>query len=187
MTTQSAMPAGTFLRRLIGAAALNPATYEDVEADGRATAQAAVVVVLSSLAAGAGARGLGGASAAGVAFFTLLALATWVAWAVLTYQIGVRILPQRRTEATIGQLLRTLGFATAPGIVRVVGVLPGMTTPIFVVAAVWMLLAMIVAVRQALDYDNTRRAAAVCIVGWLLSMAFAVVIGLFFGPAVAVG
>lgn len=180
-------PAGrrTFLRRVIGAAALSSATYEEVEADGDATVQAVSVVVLSSVAAGVGARGFGGGEPADIAFFTAVALAAWGAWALLTYQIGTRLMPERRTRADVGELLRTIGFASAPGLLRVIGVLPGLTRPVFVITAVWMLLAMIVAVRQALDYVSTGRAVAVCVVGWALAMALAVAIGLMFGPVVS--
>lgn len=181
MSTLSAQRS-TFLQRLIGAVALRAATYEEVEADRRATGQAAAVVLLSSVAAGLGARGLGASSAADVVFFSAVALMTWVAWAFVVYEIGTRILPGAQTRADVGELLRTTGFATAPGLLRIVGVLPGMTIPSFVVAALWMLLAMIIAVRQALDYTSTRRAVAVCGFGWVLAMTFALLFGFLFGP-----
>ena len=175
----------TFLGRVIGAAALRAATYEDVEADRGATAQAVVVVALSGLAAGVGARGFGSGRPPDIAFFTALALATWAVWAVLTYQLGARLMPERQTRANVGELLRTLGFASAPGMIRVVGVVPELTRSVFVIAAIWMLLSMIVAVRQALDYRSTRRAVAVCVVGWLLAIAVALVMGWLFGPEVS--
>jgi hypothetical protein len=174
----------TFLGRIVGAA-LRTATYEEVEADRGATAQAIGVVVLSGLAAGVGARGIGGGQPSDVLFFAALALATWAVWAMLTYQLGARIMPEPQTRADVGELLRTLGFASAPGLVRVLGIVPELTRAVFVVAAVWMLLAMIVAVRQALDYRTTRHAVVVCVVGWLLAIVFAVVIGSLFGPEVS--
>jgi hypothetical protein len=85
----------------------------------------------------------------------------------------------------MGQLLRTTGFATAPGLLRVVGILPELTIPSFAVAALWMLLAMIVAVRQALDYTSTGRAIAVCGLGWVLAIALAILFGIWFGPRVS--
>jgi hypothetical protein len=185
MVTTSARKRGTFLHRLIGAVALRVATYEEVEADRRATGQAVAVVVLSSLAAGLGARGFGASSAVDIAFFGAVALMAWVAWAFVVYEVGARILPGPDTRADVGELLRTTGFATAPGLLRIVGVLPGMTIPSFAVAALWMLLAMIIAVRQALDYTSTRRAVAVCGLGWVLALTFAIVFGLFFGPRVS--
>jgi hypothetical protein len=171
-----------FLKRVAGAALLNPTIYEEVEADRSATPQATVVVLLSSLAAGIGALGPTGATPTALAGISLLAFAVWAVWAVLTFEIGTRIFPSPRTQADIGQLLRTIGFASAPGILRVAGLIPGSTTVVFIVTAVWMLLAMIVAVRQALDYTSTARAFAVCTFGWVLAFGMALGIGVFWSP-----
>jgi len=175
----------TFLQRLGGAMALRVAVYEEVEADRRATSQAVAIVVLSSLAAGLGSRGFGASSALDVAFFSVVALIAWVAWAFVVFEIGSRMLPAPHTRVDIGELLRTTGFAAAPGLWRIVGVVPGMSIPAFVVTAVWMLAAMIIAVRQALDYTSTGRAVAVCAIGWVLAITFALLFGLFFGPSVS--
>ena len=185
MVTTATTAGRRFLRRVIGAAALDVSTYEEVETDRGATAQALAVVVLSSLAAGLGARGFGGSDAAGIAFFGAVALVAWGAWALVTFEIGARILPEPQTRADVGELLRTTGFATAPGLLRIFGMIPGMTVPVFVMTAVWMLVAMIVGVRQALDYRSTRRAVAVCGLGWVLAIVFAGVVGFFFGPRVS--
>jgi hypothetical protein len=175
----------TFPIRILGALALDPVIYEEVEADRAATLQALVVVVLSSLSAGLGARGFGSGSLQGVFFISGLALVGWATWALLTFQIGARLMPEPQTRADVGQLLRTIGFSAAPGMLRVFGVVPGATIPAFAITAVWMLAAMIVAVRQALDYQSTWRAFAVCALGWSLAIAIAVTIGLFFGPALS--
>ena len=175
----------TFLQRLIGAAALDAAIYEEVEADTASTGQAVAVVIASSLAAGVGARAFGGTTFGHVAFFGVVSLLAWAAWAILTFEIGARIMPQPQTRADVGQLLRTTGFAATPGLLRVFGILPGVTIPVFVITAIWMLAAMVVGVRQALDFQSTGRAIAVCVLGWLLAGAFAIGIGLFFGPTVS--
>jgi hypothetical protein len=175
----------SFLQRLIGAAALDSTIYEEVEADRRATGQALTVIILSSLAAGVGSRGLGGATLPNAAFFGLVSLMAWGAWALLTLQIGGRLLPEPQTSVDVGELLRTTGFAAAPGILRVFGILPGVTIPVFVITAVWMLAAMVVAVRQALDYRSTGRAIAVCVLGWVMAIALAIALGVFFGPGLS--
>jgi hypothetical protein len=179
MTTTTA--ANTFTQRLIGAAALDAVIYEEVEADPSATGQALIVVVLSSLAAGIGARGIGGMSVASVIFISTLSLLAWATWALVVFEIGGRLMPEPQTRVDVGQLLRTIGFASTPGLLRVFGVLPGATIPAFAIAAVWMLLAMVVAVRQALDYKSTARAVAVCAFGWALAIGIAVAIGVLFG------
>jgi hypothetical protein len=175
----------TFVRRLVGAAVLNVAIYEEVEGDRGATAQAVAIVVLSSVSAGVGAGGFGRTGPSDLAFFSVVALLAWATWALVTYQVGVRILPEPQTRARVGELLRTIGFATTPGMFAIVGALPQVTALVFGAIAVWMLLAMIIAVRQALDYTSTRRAVAVCGLGWLLAIVFAVVVGFFFGPRVS--
>jgi len=185
MATTSALPSNTFLQRLIGAVSLDTAIYEEVEADRSATGQAMLVVVLSSLAAGFGARGLGGYSPGNIFFISMLSLMAWAAWALVTFEIGTRLMPERGTRADVGQLLRTIGFSSAPGMLRVFGALPGVTIPMFVLTSLWMLAAMVVAVRQALDYSSTARAIAVCALGWALAIVMALVLGVIFGPTVS--
>ena len=180
----STRPANNFLQRLLGAAALDTAIYEEVEADPRAGVQAGVVVVLSSMAGGIGARGLDETSIGNIAFFSILALMAWACWALLVFEIGTRLLPESDTSADVGQLMRTIGFASTPGLIRVFGFIPGVTVPAFIVSSIWMLLAMIVAVRQALDYKQTGRAVAVCVLGWALALTLALVLGMFLGPTV---
>lgn len=172
----------SFVIRLIGAMALDPVTYEELEADHSATGQAFLVVVLSSLGAGIGARGYGEGSVQAVLFISGLSLLAWLAWALVTYQIGARLMPEPQTQSDVGELLRTIGFSAAPGMLRVFGIVPGATVPAFAITAVWMLAAMVVAVRQSLDYTSTGRAIAVCALGWSLALAIAVTIGLVFGP-----
>ena len=181
--------ATTFLHRLMGAAALDSATYEEVEGDKTATPQALAIVVLSSLAAGIGAKGLSGGGAT-LTFFagaSVIALMAWATWALVMFEIGGRILPTRDTSVDVGELLRTLGFAATPGLIQVFGVLPGAMVPSFALAIVWTIAATVVAVRQALDYTSTGRAIAVCVLGWIVSLSFAIVLGLIFGPVLSGG
>lgn len=182
MATATVIKRSAFVQRLVGASMLEAATYEELEADPRATSQALVVVLLSSVSAGLGARGFGMHGLSTVVFFAAVALMAWVAWSLVIYQVGVRLLPAADTRADLGELLRTMGFATAPGILRVVGAVPGLTTAVMVITAVWMLAAMIVAVRQALDYGTTRRAVIVCVLGWLFAIAFVFLFGVLFAP-----
>ncbi|RMF23780.1 MAG: hypothetical protein D6760_04730 [Deltaproteobacteria bacterium] len=158
------------LDRMLRAAKLDVALYEEVEADESALAQAATVVVLSSVAAGIGlgvghAGGLGGILIAAIG-----SLVGWALWAGLTYLIGAKLLPEPQTNADFGQLLRTIGFSSAPGVIRLLGIIPGLAAILSLVAAVWMLAAMVVAVRQALDYQSTGRAVGVCLIGFIVQV-----------------
>jgi len=177
----------TFLHRLIGAAMLDRATYEEIEADSSATSQALAVVVLSSVAAAVGAQAMNGGVAT-ITFFagvSVIALIAWATWALLTFEIGGRLLPTPDTRVDPGELLRTLGFAATPGLIQVFAVVPELKAPVFAIAVVWTLAASVVAVRQALDFTSTGRALAVCALGAALAGAFAIVLGLVFGPTLA--
>jgi hypothetical protein len=156
------------LDRVIRAARLDASLYEEVEADPSSMRQATMVVVLASIAGGIGTAGIEGQP--GLIIGLILNLIGWYVWAFLTYFIGTRLLPQPSTEADIGQLLRTLGFAAAPGLLRVVGFLPFIGPLVIVITAFWSLATMVVAVRQALDYDSTLRAVAVCVIGWIVQL-----------------
>ena len=156
----------SFQDRIVRAAKLDVNLYEEVEADKGAMSQAMGIVVLSSIAAGIGAIGKGGLG--GILMGTVLALIGWYVWAYLTYFIGTKILPEPQTKADHGELLRTIGFSSSPGLIRVLGIIPGLGGIVFLVASIWMLVAMVIAVRQALDYRSTLRAVGVCLIGWVI-------------------
>ena len=167
---------------MIRAAKLDAQLYEEVEADQGAMREAMTVVVLSAVAAGIGNIANGGLP--GIIVGTIGALAGWYIWAFLTYFIGTRLLPEPDTKADHGELLRTIGFSSAPGLIRVFGIIPGIAPIVFAVAGGWMLIAMVIAVRQALDYKSTWRAIGVCVVGWLIqALILAVAVSMFGGTS----
>ena len=163
--------------RMVRAAKLDPQLYEEVEADKASLGQALGVVVLASIAGGIGSGRLGGLS--GFFIGTAAALIGWFVWAALTYFIGTRILPEPNTRADLGELLRTIGFASSPGLLRVLGLIPGVTGIVFLISGIWMLVAMIIAVRQALDYRSTLRAVGVCVIGWIVQIVATLLVVLF--------
>ena len=164
----------TFRDRIIRAVKLDAQLYEEVEADTGAMGQAMGVVVLSSMAAGVGSVAIGGLG--GILGGAIAALTGWYVWAYLTYFIGTKFLPEPQTEADLGELLRTIGFSSSPGLIRVFGIIPGLAGPLFLVAQIWMLVAMVIAVRQALDYESTSRAVGVCVIGWIVQLLILVLL-----------
>src|SRR5690606_15358970 len=157
-----------FVDRMIRAAKLDPHLYEEVETDKSAMGQAMGVVVLSSLAGGVGFMQHGGL--AGLVLGTIGALLGWFVWAFLTYLIGTWLLPELPTVGDHGALLRTIDVSCAPGTIRVVAIVPALNAFVNVRAGAWMLVAMVIAVRPALDYHSTYRAIGVCLTGWLVQL-----------------
>ena len=168
------------ISRAIGAATLNGSAYETIEHDRRATWQAVLVVLASSLAAGVGASGPRPGTLIAV---SAIALVTWLAWALLIQQIGGRLMRAPSTVVDFGQLVRTIGFAAAPGVLQVFAVFPRIAVLVFAVSWVWMFVAMVLAVQHALDFPGVLRAVAVCGVALLVILVVALVIALLSGPS----
>ncbi len=167
----------SLIDRMVRASKLDVNLYEEVEADKGAMGQAVAVVVLSSVASGIGSIGILGIS--GLITGTLFSLVGWIIWAFLIYIIGTKLLPEPQTKSDMGELLRTIGFSSSPGIIRIVGIIPFLGAIASIVASVWMLVAMIVAVRQALDYKSTWRAIGVCVIAYVIVLV--VIYGFVFG------
>lgn len=165
---------------MLRASKLDVNLYEEVETDKNAMPQAVAIIIIASVAAGIGSYSVGGLM--GLIIGTAAALVSWFVWAYLIYLIGTKILPEPQTESNPGELLRTLGFATAPGAIRVLGLASFLRELVFFIASIWMLITMIIAVRQALDYKSTWRAIGVCLIGWAVQLVIIVLFFYFIGP-----
>jgi len=171
----------SFTERMIGAATLDVATYEEVEHDTKATGQAAGVVALVALAGAIGGFNEAGYGVLGGIAWSFIG---WFIWSAITLFIGTKVFDG---TADMGEMLRTLGFAQAVGVLKVVGFVPLLGWIAGVVVAIWMLVCGVVAVRQALDFD-TGKAIGTVILGWLVMMAVGfVVVGLTVGLLSAFG
>ena len=157
------------LNRIYRAIKIDIELYEEVEKDKNATIQAGIVVILSSLAAGVGALQMG------MSNFLLapaMSLLSWYVWAYIIYFVGVKLFGSPNTRSSHGELLRTIGFSSAPGLIRIFGVTPDLMSVTFIGSAFWMLACMVVAVKSALDYDSLWKAFGVVIIAWLFQAFF---------------
>ncbi len=162
--------------RMVRAVKLDDTLFSEVKLDGAATLQAAFVVVITSIAAGVGTARQAGIG--GILYGTVISLAAWYVWAYIVYFVGVKLFPH--AASTPKELLRTIGFSSAPGIFRLFGFIPALGPLIVLVSSVWMIVAMIKAVKAAFNYDNTKKAVGVVLIGWVIQVivvliAFAIV------------
>jgi hypothetical protein len=181
----------SLINRMIRAARLDPNVYEEVEADQNATNDALLVVVIAAVATGIGAglsavmrpNAAGGPGIGSIIFSVVWAIIGWVIWSYVTYFIGTRLFSGR---ATPGELLRTIGFAQSPGVLSVLTFIPVLGGIISLIVGIWVLIAGVVAVRQALDFD-TGKAILTTIIGWLVFVVVPIVLlTIFFGGAAAI-
>ncbi len=166
-----------FINRVFRAIKIDIDLYEEVEKDKEATLQAGAVVVLSSLAAGVGALQMGSSN---FLLAPILSLLSWYVWAYVIYFVGVKLFGGQNTKSSHGELLRTIGFSSAPGLIRVFGVTPDLMTVTFIGSAFWMLACMVVAVKSALDYDSLWKSFGVVVVAWLFQAFFLLMVIILF-------
>jgi len=161
-------PNRSLLRRMIRASLLESDLFEEVEAEHRSIGQAFLVVLLATAAGGIGSA-LSGHSARHIAIDVVEPFVLWLAGSVFSYMVGATFLRGPETVTDYAEVLRTTGFAFSPGVFRLLAAVPPPSLGFaFTVAAdVWMLVAGVIAVRQALDF-TTLRAIATFGVSYLL-------------------
>jgi hypothetical protein len=152
-----------FLNRILRSVKIDPEVFNEVQKDKNATIQAAIVVILSSSAAGIGASSLGAGNFILAPIFSLI---SWFVWAYIVYFVGVKLFPEAKTKTTQFALLRAIGFSSAPGIIRIFGFNEDLMTVTFIGSAFWMLVCMVVAVKETLNYKSLWKALGVVIISW---------------------
>jgi hypothetical protein len=174
-----------FFRRLIGALVLDAGAYEDIESDRHAGMQSLLVVALACAAGGVGSMGLGLTGLAGVVTGGIVVLGAWLVWVGVVATIGTVALAEPETHSNRRELLRTLGFASAPALFLAFAAMPAAAPFVIAVVLVWMIAAAVVGVRQALDFHSTMRAAAVCGLGLLVALGVMFAVSLVFSQRVS--
>ena len=180
--------------RMIRAAKLDTRLHQGAGADRGVMPDAMTAIVLSAVAVGignlvyldGGFQEIIGGTAGGlhhVARDTVLVLAGWYLWTYLIHFIGTRLLRDTDTRADYGAFLRTVGFASAPGLIGLFAIIPGLTPFAFTIAGGWVLVAMVIAVRQALNFQSTGRAFGVCVIGSAAQVLIVVVAGSILGSS----
>ena len=164
-----------YFQRLQKAIMLDVSFYEKVENDKKFTDQAMMTVVLVSIVQG---FMIAGFAPIALVQGILGSLVRFIIWAFFIAFVGTRILPEPETKSNTGELIRTLGFAYAPGLLVIFKVLPFINSFVDPIVVILQLAAMTIAVRQALDFNSTVRAVGVCIVAFLLMI---VALTLFIG------
>lgn len=173
-----------FFRRFIGALALNPGAFEDIEAARDADIESVLVVLAVCLAGGMGAIGAGAVGVSGFVTGAVMVLGAWLVWVGVIATVGTVTFPEAQTSSNARELLRVLGYAAAPGVFLAFAAMRTAAPIVVLIVAAWMIAAAVIAVRQALDYRHTGRAVAVCGIAWLVSFGTMTAVALIFSRRV---
>ena len=187
------MDFNAMISRGLRAARLDVTLYNEVEADASLNREALTVVIIAALLSFAGSligalfsSVIGSALGASTTFFGLLVAAVFVAvwtvigyyvWSYLTWFIGTRFFGG---TAEPGELMRTIGYAYAPQWLNVLNFIPCVGAILSIVVSIWSLVAGIIAIREALDFD-TGKAVITAIIGWLVIFVIGLIITGIFG------
>ena len=170
----------------MGVVRLNVPTYEEIEHDNSATTQAAIVVGVVAVASGIGALGSDEGNAIVQFLFGIVsAFIGWILFAWLAHLVGTRLIPGENTSADLGQVLRTLGFAQAPNVLAIFGIIGALGGIIAFVGSIWALVCAVIALRQALDM-STGRAIGVAVISFVIVLVVIVVIAIPLGIGAAI-
>ncbi|HEY7534402.1 MAG TPA: YIP1 family protein [Thermodesulfobacteriota bacterium] len=159
------------VNKMIRAAKLDVQLYEEVEKDIGSTKEAFLVVLIGAICNGIGSVEMLGAK--GIITGVISGIIGWLLWSAVIYLIGVKVF---KHTSDMGELLRCLGFAYSPNVLSILGIIPGIGLIIRFIASIWVLIAFVVAARQALDC-GTGRAILISVLGFV---AFIIVFAIFF-------
>ncbi len=159
-----------FFDRMVRAAKLDPAFYEEIVEDPTSQTHAVWVVFLFAIAAGFGTFSRAGATAVNIC--TITTLIAWYVWAFTVFYAGTRLFPEPETRIDRKAVMRVMAFACAPGILRILGLFPPISMIVFLVTSIWVLAAAVIGVKRALNFSSTGRVAAICIVSWIAATFF---------------
>jgi len=171
----------TMFDRMQSAAMLDIPTYEEVEADESATGQAGMVVLIGALSSAIG--GIGG-GLGGALVGMVMALVGWFLYAGVTYFIGTSLF---KGTATWGEVLRTTGFAQAPNALLILGIIPLLGGLIRIVISIWVLVCVVIGIRQALDIETGPAIATGCLAAIVIWAVMAAVTLLLLGTGAVLG
>lgn len=174
-----------FFRRFIGALVLDAGAFEEIEGDRHAAMQSVIVVLLVCAAGGLAALGLGLVGISGFVTGTIISLGAWLVWAAVMTTLGTIAVPEAQTKSDLPELLRVLGFASAPGVFMGLAAMRGVAPIVMTIVIGWTIASSVIGVRQALDYRSTARAILVCVASGLLSVGLVFAVLMMFSRRVS--
>ena len=168
----------SFGERVVGAMSLKASTFQEIEHDTTAMGQAVGVIALAAVSTGLGNVWYGGVS--GILTGIVMSLIGYAVWALVVWLVGTKMMPDPATKADFPETFRTIAFAAAPGILGIVTIIPILGWLLLVVLWIWQIAAMVIAVREVLDYTDTMKAVIVVVIGWLIQLVVTILLGMMF-------
>jgi len=157
--------------------------YRAIERDPGATREAAIVVAVVAVASAIGSAGDEG----GRILVSLVgAFLGWLVLSGTTYFFGTAIFGTPTTQVTMESLLRTLGYAQAPGVLAIFGIIPLFGWMLVLVGGLWSVATAVVAIRETLRL-STMRAVLIAIIALITTTLITGLLSLLLGLSAGSG
>jgi hypothetical protein len=172
--------------RILRAIRLDWTVFREIAEDPNALTEAAIIVAVVTFLSGIGTfiGALIAGNRFGLAFLGFLGawlisgiLLGWLLWAVLTYFVGTTLF---QGKSDIPEMLRVLGYANAPNLLGVFGFIPCVGWLIALAGAILSLIAGVIAVREAMEFDTTKAIITV-VISWVIAFVLSLIVGAILG------
>ncbi len=177
------MNTDTLIQNMISAAKLDTNFFSAVEHDESKNQEALTVVIIAAIASALG-NGILGIFANGImsglfgaVFGLVMILAGYYIWSYLAFYIGTKFFGG---EADVGEVLRTFGYSYSPQVLSILAFIPCVGWAIAMAAGIWSLVAGVVALREAMDFD-TGKAILTAIIAWIIMVVLFAIVSMILG------
>jgi hypothetical protein len=176
------------VERMIRAARLDPELYREVVRDWYSNGQAflVVLIVFACTLIGMGPSALllllSPFGWTRLISMLVMSIGNWLFWVFIAQLVGLRW----GGRADFEQLMRPVGFAHAPGVLRVLTLFPPLAVPVGVLVLLWTSFARVLAVREAMQF-SLGKAVVMMLITTVVIMVIDAAIGYVTGRVVGIG
>ena len=156
--------------RMLRAIKLDRNFFGEVAADPTLQAHSVWTVAIFAMATSFGFFGAVGGVAVNIALITTML--SWYIWAFSIFYIGSRLLGEKGESADRKTVIRVVAFAAAPGLIRVLAIIPKTAIVLMVVSSVWILAAAVVGLKQVFTRTATAKITIMAVGTWLAASLF---------------
>lgn len=160
--------------RMLRAIKLDRHLFEEIVSDPSIQGQSIWAVAIYAMATGFGTFSMIGGTAVNIGL--LSAMIAWYVWAFSLFYFGTRFLGGRTTSVDRKTIMRVTAFACAPGIFRLLGIIPKTTTIVFIVTSLWILIAAVIGLKAVFSESHSSKLAALTIVTWVAATIFQLIL-----------
>ena len=161
-------------KRMQRAIMLDQTLFDEIVADPSIQGQSVWVVAIFAMTTAFGTFSMISGTAVNIGLITTII--TWYIWAFSVFYVGTRILGPMSEGSDRKTIMRVVAFASAPGVIRLLGVIPKITMIILAISSIWILIAAVMGLKKVFVQATTAKITMVCVGSWFAASLFQAII-----------